>query len=129
MILSLCKHSFPLQQPGAIGVPPKDCTGCGISYADHLAAVEEQETRQRLAGAARGRCGGCNLPDRMLFTFTPEPQPWHGFGDDAPPNLRLCTPCWGYAKSVDERGEPVTFDQAYNHGTDEQLINFLGWSS
>ncbi|MGR3875735.1 hypothetical protein ACUXZZ_45200 (plasmid) [Streptomyces graminifolii] len=129
MILSLCKHSFPLQQPGAIGVPPKDCTGCGISYADHLTAVEEQETRQRLAGAARGDCEGCKLPGRMLFTFIPEPQPWHGFDEDAPPNLRLCTPCWSHAKTIDERGEPVTFDQAFHHGTDEQLLDFLGWGS
>jgi hypothetical protein len=61
----------------------------------------------------------------MLFTFTPSP------GDDGEPHapLRLCTPCWSYAKQVDERGEPVTFTHAFEHGTDEQLLRFMGWAS
>jgi hypothetical protein len=126
MKLSLCKHSFPLQAPGLIGVPPKPCTGCGIGYADHLAAVEEQEACHRMAGAARGRCQGCKLPDRMLFTFTREERPWD---EEQPPSMRLCTTCWSIAKQRDERGEPITFEDAIEHGTDGQLLTFLGWGT
>ncbi|MFF1284369.1 hypothetical protein ACFVY4_26955 [Streptomyces sp. NPDC058299] len=129
MTLSLCKHSFPVQPPAGSIVHPGDCTGCGITYLDRQAELDAQEERVRLGTAARGRCEGCRIPDRMLFTLVPEPRPWHGFGDDAPANLRLCTPCWSAAKQADEAGEPITFTDAFNHGSDEQLLAFLGWGS
>lgn len=127
MTVSLCKHSFPLQPPhGSLG-NPGDCTGCGITYnawEDELAA---QEQRVRVGTAARGTCQGCWLPDRMLFTFKATERPWHGFDtDDVPQPSRLCTPCWSTATQADERGDFLTFTDAFDHGTDEQLLDFLG---
>ncbi|WP_333745789.1 hypothetical protein [Streptomyces sp. IBSBF 2950] len=122
MRLSLCKHAFPVQPPRGSSVHPGDCTGCGMTYAAHALALEEQEGRHRIATAARGRCERCCLPGRMLFTFTPTPGPWGGEVD----SHRLCTPCWSAAKVIDERGEPLTFTSAFDHGTDEQLLRFLG---
>ncbi|MBP5896366.1 hypothetical protein [Streptomyces scabiei] len=122
MRLSLCKHAFPVQPPLGSLAHPGDCTGCGMTHDAHNLVLEEQEGRHRIATAARGRCEMCCLPGRMLFTFTPDPGPWDGDVG----SHRLCTPCWSAAKLLDERGEPLTFTTAFDHGTDEQLLRLLG---
>lgn len=128
MIISLCKHGFPVLPPAGSLAHPGDCTGCGIAYEVWEAELAAQEERLRVGTAARGDCQGCQFP-RMLFTFTPAPRPWHGFDDDAPATLRLCTRCWSAATQADEAGQCVTFAEAYAHGSDSELLAFLGWVS
>lgn len=123
MPVSLCKHSFPVQPPHGSLAHPGDCSGCGRPYRDVQHDLARQEERHRIATAARGRCAGCKLPDRMLFTFTAPPAPWN----PNPVPRRYCTPCWSRAQLAVDKGVPFTFDETYHHGTDEQLLRFLGY--
>lgn len=115
MKISLCKHRFPFQIMG-----PGDCTGCGITWEACQAELARQEAQHRAGSARPGKCANC-LQHRMLFHFQADPKWW----DAAPPAADLCARCWSAAKEIEERNDFATFDEVFEHGTDDQLRDFL----
>ncbi|MFI5814911.1 hypothetical protein ACIA7S_28630 [Streptomyces sp. NPDC051643] len=121
MLTSLCKHGFPIQPPHGTLEHPGDCTDCGITYTAWMAVLEEQAAQQRMHSAARGVCELCGSP-RMLFDFTRQQRAW----DDEPPkSRRVCMQDWSALTDADDRGDFLLFEDAYEHGTDDQVLAFL----
>lgn len=117
MKTSLCKHGFPIQPPHGSIIHPGPCTGCGITYLQHLQELERQAEARRLATAHEGHCDWCKKT-RMLFAYDREEQPWE---ETAPPTLWLCMTDWGTARTNEEESGFTDFNDLFDRGSDEQL--------
>jgi hypothetical protein len=116
MVISLCKHSFPVQPPAGSLARPGDCA-CGLTFLEAQAELDRQAMLLRVCTAHDGTCEGCRQP-RFLFRYQPEQQPWE---PDEPPARWLCTPCWSRARENEETTGFVDFNDLFDRGTDEQL--------
>lgn len=119
--VSLCKHRFPIQPPHGSLAIPGDCTRCDTSWDRVQEELQRQDDTIRMRTAHEGPCGLCQKT-RMLFSYQREQQQW----DETEPPVRwLCIPCWGMAKETEETTGFIELDNAFKHGTDDQLTRFV----
>lgn len=116
MIVSLCKHRFPVQPPHGSLAHPGDCP-CGLTFADAEAELDRQAMLLRLGTAHDGLCRGCGQT-RLLFRYQPEQQPWE---QDEPAVRWLCARDWSRARENEETHGFIDFHDLFDRGTDEQL--------
>lgn len=121
MTVSLCKHGFSLQPPHGF-TNPGPCLACGISWDEFHAELAQQGERLRAGTAHEGRCDGC-AKYRMLFRYQPGQELWL---TTRQAHSWLCTTCWGVARENEEHTGFATFQDLFDHGSDDQLARALG---